>query len=290
MIHTYKQDKMNENGFITCDLKGPNNSVQCMGLGNQLFCAATTIGTALDKGMVPVFRFNEYQDPYRNNIFRKLNVNNNIIVENNYKEPHFHYAEIPSQKNMCISGYFQSEKYFQKHRELILDIFDLTEIDHNFINLNFGDIFKNNKTVSIHVRIGDYLLFPNEHPICELDYFKRAMECFDDDVTYLIFSDNIEWAKENFKQDNFIYVTKNDCWTDNTYSFDISKGGYPDYIEMYLMSMCDHNIIANSSFSWWGAWLNKNPNKKVIAPEKWFGPTYSYHNLNDLIPNNWKKL
>ena len=73
-------------------------------------------------------------------------------------------------------------------------------------------------------------------------------------------------------------------------TLNISKGGHPDYIELYMMSLCDHNIIANSSFSWWGAWLNENPNKKVIAPKKWFGPAYGDINDNDLVPETWTRL
>jgi hypothetical protein len=107
------------------------------------------------------------------------------------------------------------------------------------------------------------------------------------DVNYLVFSDDIQWAKENFSGPNFNFITKqtisgNDVMT----TLDISKGGYPDYIELYLMSLCDHNIIANSSFSWWGAWLNENPKKIVIAPSNWFGSAYKGINDNDIIPKH----
>ena len=124
-----------------------------------------------------------------------------------------------------------------------------------------------------------------------MEYYNKAIKQFDKDSNFLIFSDDIEWAKNNFKGDNFYFITENKIeGNDVMDTLNISKGGHPDYIELYMMSLCDHNIIANSSFSWWGAWLNENPNKKVIAPKKWFGPAYGDINDNDLVPETWTRL
>ena len=109
---------------------------------------------------------------------------------------------------------------------------------------------------------------PNHHPACNLGYYKEAIKLMDVNK-FIVFSDDMSWCKENFVGDEFIFMENNS-----------------DYIDLWLMSLCDNNIIANSSFSWWGAWLNQNPNKKVIAPKKWFGPAIN-HNTKDLIPESW---
>jgi hypothetical protein len=107
----------------------------------------------------------------------------------------------------------------------------------------------------------------------DADYYFDAMtEFMDGDYCFLIFSDDIQYAKELFgEQENIVYVEGND-----------------PAVDMCMMTMCDHNVIANSSFSWWGAWLNDNTNKKVVAPKRWFGPAYKHvHNTKDLYPESW---
>jgi len=122
----------------------------------------------------------------------------------------------------------------------------------------------------LHVRRGDYLQLPTHHPTCTIDYYHKALANFDGKV--LVFSDDIDWCRKTFQDPRFEFV----------------KGNL-DYIDLYLMSMCKNNIIANSSFSWWAAWLNDNKDKKVIAPKKWFGPAIS-HNTMDLYPKKWRLL
>ena len=125
---------------------------------------------------------------------------------------------------------------------------------------------------SIHVRRGDYVKHPNHHPVQTIEYYNKSVEMVGKDTTIVVFSDDIEWCKKNFNIDNIIYIEDE-----------------KDYIELYLMSLCDNNIISNSSFSWWGAWLNTNENKKVIAPNKWFGSAIN-ENTNDIIPKGWIKI
>jgi hypothetical protein len=132
----------------------------------------------------------------------------------------------------------------------------------------YGSLY-DKKTCSIHVRRGDYVKLAQHHPPLELEYYNRAMALIDSDY-YLVFSDDIKWCKNNIVGENLIYVT-------NT----------RDYIDLIMMTLCDNNIIANSSFSWWGAWLNTTPNAKVIAPKKWFGEAKSGINTNDMIPDKW---
>jgi hypothetical protein len=114
----------------------------------------------------------------------------------------------------------------------------------------------------------------NYHPIQTIEYYQNAIKIIGEENHFVIFSDDIKWCEENF---NFL---KNKTFI----------SGNTDYEDLYLMSMCKHNIIANSTFSWWGGWLNCNIDKKVIIPSKWFGISNSHLNTNDLYCNKWIKL
>lgn len=250
--------------MLTCNLVG--------GLGNKMFQIATTYSLALNNSDVCVFEFSEQANAHQNvttyldNIFRNINFGVsgcNIL----HQEPYFHYSKIPYTSNLRLLGYFQSEKYFNNNREDILKLFSIDDTNKEYITNKYGHLFEN-ETCSLHIRRGDYLGLPNHHPICDINYYHEAMSHMNPNITYLIFSNDMEWCKTNFVGDNFIFIDEK------------------DYIDMWLMSLCDHNIIANSSFSWWGAWLNDNESKKVIAPKKWFGPAIN-HNTSDLIPNEW---
>ena len=280
----------NTENFVTSNIIG--EGVQTLGLGNQLFSIAAALGLAYENNATPIFNMKTPQLPYKNNIFRNLNEHLEITPLNYYNEPFFHYKKISYTPGIQLNGYFQSEKYFVNNRDKILDTFKISDEDKKFIEHNFGHLLKD-ITVSLHIRRGDYTLpqYSSHHPTQTIDYYNEAMSHFSSNVNYLVFSDDIDWAKQNLKGDNINFVTKqtitgNDVMT----TLDISKGGWPDYIEMYLMSMCDHNIIANSSFSWWGAWLNENLNKIVIAPKKWFGSAYQGINDNDIVPETWIRI
>ena len=119
-----------------------------------------------------------------------------------------------------------------------------------------------------------------EIPVQPLDYYENALKQFSEDYPVLVFSDSIDWCKEQeiFKSDRFMFSEPEDKYDD---------GALVPYVDLCIMSLCSHAIIANSSLSWWGAWLQKNPNKKVIAPKMWFGPAYSQHNTKNLIPESW---
>lgn len=263
----------NINNFVTCKILGPSQAN--LGLGNQLFCIATTLNLAYKNKVNPVFEFSDGQAPYKDNIFKNLTFTNQINTHNFYKEPYFHYKQINYSPGLSIEGYFQSEKYFLENRKDILETFRIPNQTLDYINDKWGDLLKLNNKVSLHIRRGDYLLpqYSSHHPAQNLDYYSSAIKHFDENSNFLIFSDDIEWCKENFIGSQFNFIE-----------------GNPDYIDLWVMSLCDHNVIANSSFSWWGAWLNQNPNKIVIAPKKWFGPSYQNVNDNDLIPESWIKI
>jgi len=177
-------------------------------------------------------------------------------------------------------GYWQSQRYFLEIREILLDEFTpkktLSKESELFVKKIGAE-----EAISVHIRRGDYVSNPsaNEfHGTCDLDYYKKAVLEMEKDVPsghFFVFSDDLSWARENL---TFI---KNKTFVD-------LGSALPDYEEMILMSQCQHNIIANSSFSWWGAWLNENPKKKVIAPKKWF--VDSSIDMQDLIPAEWLRF
>ena len=124
----------------------------------------------------------------------------------------------------------------------------------------------------MHIRRTDYTTSNGYHPVQTVEYYKKALEIIGEYDKLFIFSDDIEWCRNNLKFDNMIFIE-----------------GNTDIEDLYLISLCKHNIIANSSFSWWGAWLNKNPNKKVIAPSKWFGDMANL-NESDIVPEGWIRI
>ncbi len=196
-------------------------------------------------------------------------------------EPHFHYwpgiNHVP--QNCYLAGYWQSEKYFQSHAAVIRADFTfrppLTQRNAELVE-QIGSL----NAISLHVRRGDYATNPKTtatHGLCALEYYQSAIEYISkriDQPNFYIFSDDTVWARENLKIDfPCRYVVHNE--------------GPESYNDMRLMSLCKHHIIANSSFSWWGAWLNPDPDKIVVAPRKWFA---NGNNVNDLFPQGWVTL
>jgi hypothetical protein len=187
----------------------------------------------------------------------------------------FHYENIQIEPGDAgLDGFFQSEKYFKEHEKEIKEMFKPNDNIVRTIREKYGDTILNQRTTSIHVRRGDYLKHPNHHPVQTLQYYQKGIELtIDKTDKYIIFSDDILWCREVFQGDKFIFMEDE-----------------VDYIELYLMSMCNNNIIANSSFSWWGAWLNNHEDKIVVGPENWFGPAYATWNTNDVLPEEWIKI
>lgn len=228
-------------------------------LGNQLFQIGAAISLALRNNDIYVFPSWKYESSF--NLYNCFH--SNIKPTHLYNEPFFHYQEIPyintTDQVLDLSGFFQSYKYFQEHEWLIKSL--LTP--KNGLGMKWG-------VTSIHVRHGDYLNLTREYEQLDMDYYNEAMSIVDSD-RYLIVSDDIQWCRRNFVGEKF-HFSEADEITD-----------------LNLQISCEHNIISNSSFSWWGGFLNKNPSKTVIAPGKWFGPALQ-HDTKDLIPKNWKVI
>ena len=180
-----------------------------------------------------------------------------------------------------IFGYLQSHKYFNDYKEEIASYFTPKEhVVHHTKNKYEGH---KNKT-SIHVRRTDYITLQDYHVLLDMDYYEKAIDLIGKDENFLVFSDDIEWCKENFKDYNCEYVeerphNKNSiCGIQDANMLGIKsekeedslKYKKEDVAELFLMSTCENNIVANSSYSWWAAYLNTNHNKKIIAPKNWF--------------------
>ena len=255
------------------------------GLGNQLFQYAAARRLAeyhhtpfkLDLSWFNMQNFREYGL----NHFQIIeNIASNEEIEyakqqNLIKEKHFHFNPEILQANppLYLSGYWQSERYFKDIEAIIHQEFTI-KYPLNEANQQIAEKIQNCEAVSIHIRRSDYLVNLN-HGVCWLDYYDRAVDFISSMVTnafFVVFSDDSQWVTNNLnlKYPNLL-VSINNAST--------------AYFDLYLMSLCKYHIIANSTFSWWGAWLSQKPGKIVIAPRRWF---YALsHNTCDLIPESW---
>jgi hypothetical protein len=203
-------------------------------------------------------------------------------------ETSFNYEKLPQHysKDILLYGYFQSHLYFDECKDTI---FKLIKIDKkkNIIKQTVNNDFKN--TVSIHFRLGDYKRYPDFHPILPVSYYCNALQ-------YLLYETNNVTCITNI-----LYFCEDGDLIEVTEMINELKQGFPelvferaeplllDWEQLLLMSLCKYNVIANSTFSWWGAYLNENISKKICYPSVWFGPKAA-HNTTDLFPKDWTKI
>lgn len=222
---------------------------------------------------------------YRHKLIRKaLKVMglNKIFKSSYVEEPHFHFsaAMLSIPDNSYINGYWQSEKYFLEIEDEIRSEFTF-KLPMSQQNTDIAKIISQTNSISLHLRRNDFAnnsRVNSIHGLCSLEYYKSAISYIVERVKYpsfYVFSDDSTWVKGNLK-------------IDYPCEFVEHNRGRESFNDMRLMSMCKHNIIANSSFSWWGAWLNSNPQKLVMAPKIWFARQDI--NTNDLIPNGWIRV
>jgi hypothetical protein len=285
--------------MITCNLVG--------GLGNQLFQIFSTISYAIKIKDKFVFSNSEtlgtgstkVRNTYWNNLLYKLkpfliyDFSNFSII----KEIDFTFNDITLEinknktinNNICLLGYYQSYKYFQDNFELIYRLLGIKKQKETLLELYSSSNLEN--TVSMHFRLGDYKLFPTIYPIMTYEYYKESLLYIENNnqnnqnhnscnLSVLFFCEDedledvniiIERLKPEFPKNNFIRASNS----------------LKDWEQMLLMSCCKHNIIANSSFSWWGAYLNLTPDKIVCYPEVWF---VNNTDTKDLCPLEWSKI
>ena len=261
------------------------------GMGNLLFIVATCF--ALSKKHKTKMRFycnsNLWRDSKRQNIknykiFKNFEIDrvNNRKSGITYREPHFFYESVTLDRRIhnCIYGYFQSYKYFNAYKSEFISMLHnpykqvIEETLKKYSNSHLND-----STVSIHVRRTDYLALSDIHLNLDMSYYSQAMSHFSaENSTFVIFSDDVAFIQGEplFQKLKCKHIVTCD---DDEYCF-------------WLMAACDHNIIANSSFSWWASYINSNPNKMIISPNRWFGSKGPVYKIHDIIPEtrNYKLI
>ncbi|MET4083633.1 hypothetical protein ABIB40_003605 [Pedobacter sp. UYP30] len=275
------------------------------GLGNQMFQYATAKSVASHSKVYLDTSFLEQKtqsnESFTNrklalSIFENINLNKasklltwllknkyplkNIIsqrIVSVYQSELNEWIDFKSLKfsHLYMDGYFQNENYFSEIRDQLLTDFSFQQVSEANTAVE-KKISSDTNAVSIHIRRGDYLkpAINAFHGLLPISYYQSAIKMIEEtnnNVHYYIFSDEPDWCRQNFKfLKNFTIV---------------SNEHIKDWEDMYLMSICKHNIIANSSYSWWAAWLNNNPDKKIIAPKNWFAKTPI-----DIVPKEWTKI
>jgi hypothetical protein len=254
-------------------------------LGNQMFQYASLRGIAANRGFdfcIPPENVFGVSDPnVKNSItnihntFNLKNYNQSLLNNQIIQEFGFNFDENlfnTCEDNVDLYGYFQSEKYFKNIKEDIKKDFLFNKEIANYC-LNFiENLNSNGEVISLHIRRGDYLNLQSSHPTPPLAYYEEALKNLPN-VPVIIFSDDSDWC---FNQELF-----------DSNRFLISQSGQADF-DMCLMSLCKYHIIANSSFSWWGAWLAES--QHTIAPKVWFGPSLPDHDTSDLYCPSWEVL
>lgn len=273
------------------------------GLGNQLFQIFTTLAYGIKNSSQVIFPYSRelnvgvtrttYWDSFLINLKKyttymdQIYTNNMLMSLPIYKEQGFRYSEIPHQKcDVLLYGYFQSYKYFESCKNELFSMIYLEKQQENMEYL-YSQYFDHENIISMHFRLGDYKNIQDFHPIMPYEYYSNALNyilscrnnpmyrvlffCEKDDIIDV--SNIIALLIKEFPNVEFIKVD------------DIID----DWQQMLIMSCCRDNIIANSSFSWWGSFFNKNENKIVCYPYQWFGPNLD-HDTIDLYPNTWKKI
>ena len=289
------------------------------GLGNQLFQIFMIISMSIDMQIPFYFPDKEklcskrhaYWDSFlsrlnpflQTELFIRYNVST-IINEEKFKYEQYN-SELIKTKNILFYGYFQSYKYFEKNYRTIYDLIDIDKYKNELINkISQVNVLKNStelmrrdneitiydKTISMHFRIGDYKNIQNCHPLMTLKYYSNSLKYLCESGIDLREYKILYFCENNLSDIRDAISIINNLQLEYPYLDFFRQTELEDYEEMILMSLCKHNIIANSTFSWWGAYFNNNEDKIVIYPSVWFGPQLSYLNIKDLHPPSWIKI
>ncbi len=268
------------------------------GLGNQMFQCALAL-SFINRGLTTKLDISKYEKQQSHNGYeleKVFNINQQYcsnaekafvkpisklrhkVFNSPYKEKtewqwHYH-AAVNKLRSGYLKGYWQCEKYFIEAAGQVRQRFTFNPLQDDTNRAMMGKIRSHN-SVSLHIRRGDYMNTDVATSL-NMDYYNEAIKFINNTISnpyYFIFSDDIDWAKGNIKEQRVEFI-------------DWNKGNN-SYIDMHLMSHCKHNIIANSSFSWWGAWLNSNGGKTVVAPQQWMP---HLKNGSDVIPEGWIQI
>lgn len=266
-----------EERYLTCNLPGR--------LGNQMFAIAAAMSIAIDNDAnlyIPLLGYDHVSQ--MKPIYRKTDIPTNskkILWRFNSEKPPGKVTEVRKQtkgsllsfpikftNGMYLDAHLWSEKFFKHNADKILPMFDPSEEILSYLHANYAEIINHPQSVGVHVRtLKGEEAAGKRRPLYGLKFLSSAIEHFSRDSLFVVFSDDISWCKKEFEglRDNMIFMENE-----------------PYYHDFYLMSLCKHNILSNSTFSWWAAYLNKNTEKKVVAPKDFFWP--SYKNNKGLTP------
>jgi len=280
------------------------NTIYLMGgLGNQLFQIFALLSYCLQYKKPFKFLYSETlktgieRPTYWNSVFKRLKnfTTTDISIYKNklYKEEKFSYTMLYEKNEpIMLYGYFQSYKYFEKHYEQIIKLLNIQELKQQIFieNKELLDI-KNTLLVSLHFRLGDYKEKQAYHPVMSIEYYinsiKHIIENGENSNIKILY-----FCEENDNEivnNNILQIKKS--IENNSIEFIKVNDNIEDWKQMIIMSLCHHNIIANSSFSWWGAYFNSNQEKIVCYPSIWFGEaSKDKDNVQDLFKNNWIKI
>jgi hypothetical protein len=279
------------------------------GLGNQLFQIFTALAYGINTGRRVIFPHSDLltvgrpRPTYWETLLQSLKMmttanpklemtNHDLTQCIHYHEPGFHYSFLPylQEKNVMLKGYFQSPLYFDQHKDTIFRMIRLEKQQATIRDTysQYLAVDADTLLVSIHFRLGDYKYIQDRHPVMPLQYYRRALEKIVSPlatniavkVLYFCEEEDNEAVKDTIEQllmtfPNIVFQKVCD--------------GIADWEQMLMMSCCQVNIIANSSFSWWSGYFNTHPEKQVYYPSSWFGLALK-HNLKDLFPASWQKI
>lgn len=246
-------NKCTSNSFITLDYLGQT--------GNCLFQTAAAVGYALDNNCNVYIKKREIKKKRLHNyLWRYKGSKPKVSIATTYYQQYpYNYEKLPNVSKLRINGYFESEKFFKNHKDTIIDLFSPSKRILSTLHTKYKKIINHPNSVALHIRTfyKDWAVSPdtfyNYFPAPDIKYIEKAISLFPEDSLFVVCSDHIQWCKEHLKhiKRNFVFVHQK------------------TYLDLYLLTLCKHMITTNSTFSWWAAYLNKNPNKIVVAKTPW---------------------
>jgi hypothetical protein len=277
------------------------------GLGNQLFQIFHTLAYALRYGFKFVFPYSETlktgveRPTYWNSLLANLKPFTSTTIPGlpMLREPGFHYTEVPRiEQHFMFYGYFQSYKYFEDQYNIIRDLIGIPTLQQQERDANRIPDIDYSRTISLHFRLGDYKEKQDCHPLMTPTYYSSSLRhIISTDPTFKHATVLCFYEKDDEElAQSYISAIKSDLDDESSHEdkFELQFRTKPhdmtDWQEMLQMSLCRHNIIANSSFSWWGAYFNNHSDKIVCYPSVWFGPKLGTNNVKDLCPSSWTKI
>jgi hypothetical protein len=289
------------------------------GIGNQLFQIFMIISKAIETETQFFFPDKEQlclkRHAYWNSFLSRLKIflqTEEFIkcqITKIIQEERFEYQEFDvkliNKENILFYGYFQSYKYFEKNYRTIYDLIDVDKYKYDLINkISCFNVLKNvtelitcdndltiyDKAISMHFRLGDYKNIQHCHPLMTLKYYSNCLKYLNESGVDLTKFKILYFCENNLSDIRHVIQIINNLQSEYPYLEFVRQPGLEDYEEMLLMSLCKHNIIANSTFSWWGAYFNNREDKIVMYPNVWFGTSLSDKNTKDLNPPTWIKI